>query len=139
MSVKHSLELNALNQLTRWHCLVFCLFSQGFLLRQLWIVNYSVKCQSNNLSNENINTDISKEMIFQVQVHFGILIHILSWNIYFRLLRRNNELKINNLWQKFWHNNWQSIIDVVETSAFVGLFVGQVSDLHPKICNSPKG
>ena len=30
-----------------------------FLLRQLWIVNYSVKSSSNNLSNENINTGVS--------------------------------------------------------------------------------
>ena len=30
-----------------------------FLLHQLWIVNYSVKSSSNNLSNENINTGVS--------------------------------------------------------------------------------
>ena len=28
-------------------------------------------------------------------VHFGVLIHILSWNIHFRLLRKIHELKIN--------------------------------------------
>ena len=33
--------------------------SRVFLLRQLWIVNYHVKSQSNNLSNENINTGVS--------------------------------------------------------------------------------
>ena len=33
--------------------------SRVFLLRQLWIVNYSVKSSLNNLSNENINTGVS--------------------------------------------------------------------------------
>ena len=35
------------------------------LLRQIWIVNYYVKCSSDNLSNENKNTGVSREMIFQ--------------------------------------------------------------------------
>ena len=39
--------------------------SRVFLLRQLWNVNYYVKSSSNDLSNENINTGISREMIFQ--------------------------------------------------------------------------
>jgi hypothetical protein len=48
-------------------------------------------------------------------VNFGIFIHVLSSNIYFRLLRRNSELKINNVLMNFHvHNNWRSIIDVVE-------------------------
>ena len=41
------------------------IYSRGFLQRQLWMVNYYVKCLSNNLSNENINTGVSREMIFQ--------------------------------------------------------------------------
>ena len=36
-----------------------------FLLRQLWIVNYYDKSLSNNLSNENRNTGVSREMIIQ--------------------------------------------------------------------------
>ena len=39
--------------------------SRVFLLRQIWIVNYYVKSSSNNLSNENINTSVSREIIFQ--------------------------------------------------------------------------
>ena len=39
--------------------------SRGFLLRQLCILKYYVKSLSNNLSNENINTGVSREMIFQ--------------------------------------------------------------------------
>ena len=39
--------------------------SRVFQLRQLWIVNYYVKSSSNNLSNENIKTGVSREMIFQ--------------------------------------------------------------------------
>ena len=37
--------------------------SRGFLLRQLWIINYYVKCSSNNLNNENINTGVSRGII----------------------------------------------------------------------------
>ena len=39
--------------------------SRVFLQRQLWIVNYYVKSSSNNLSNGNIKTGVSREMIFQ--------------------------------------------------------------------------
>ena len=35
------------------------------LLRQLWIVNYYFKSLSNNLSNENIKTGVSREIIFK--------------------------------------------------------------------------
>ena len=86
--------------------------SQGFLLCQSWIVNYYVKCLSNNLSIENMNTDFQRNYISKL-VHFGILIHILSCNIYFRLLRRKNELKINNL------------IDVVENKFGVTVMMYQ--------------
>ena len=34
-----------------------------FLQCQLWIVNYYVKSLSTNLSNKNINTGVSREMI----------------------------------------------------------------------------
>ena len=50
-----------------------------FLLRQLWIVNYYVKSPSNNLSNEKINTLCFQRNDFSKIVHFGILIHVLSW------------------------------------------------------------
>ena len=48
----------------------FCTFFttyRGFLC-QLWLVNYYIKCLSNNLSNENIKTGVSREMIFQKQL-----------------------------------------------------------------------
>ena len=45
--------------LPRYLELVQCAYRRVFLKRQLWIVNYYVKSQSNNLSNENINTDVS--------------------------------------------------------------------------------
>jgi len=54
------------------------LFSQVLLLRQIRIVNYYVKCSSDNLINENKNTGVSREIMFQKKVHFGILIHVLS-------------------------------------------------------------
>ena len=55
------------------------------------IVNYYVKFSLDDLSNENKNTGVSREMVFQKYVvHFGNLIHVLSWNIYFRLLRRKH-------------------------------------------------
>ena len=49
-----------------------------FLQRQLWIVNYYIKSLPNNLRNKNIKTGVSREMIFQKNVHFCILFHILS-------------------------------------------------------------
>ena len=42
-----------------------------------------------------------------------------KWNV-FRLLRRNNELKINYFLTNIWHNNWRSIIDVVENLGLLG-------------------
>ena len=83
--------------------LLFVAKSWVLLLRQIWIV----KCSSNNLSNENLNTGVSWEMLFQKIVVFGILINVLSWNIYFKLLRRNNKLKINNFLTNIWRNNWR--------------------------------
>ena len=39
--------------------------SKVFLICQIWIVDYYVKSSENNLSNENIKTGVSREMIFQ--------------------------------------------------------------------------
>ena len=39
--------------------------SPVLLLRQIWIFNYYVKCSSDNLSSENINTGVFIEIIFQ--------------------------------------------------------------------------
>jgi len=84
--------------------------SRVLLLRQIWIVNYYIKCSSDNLNNKN-----NKHWCFQRNdisrtVHFGILIHVLSWNIYFRLLRKNTIWKSTIIW---W-NNWHSLFDGVE-------------------------
>ena len=54
---------------------------QVFLLRQIWIVNYYVKCWSDNLSNEKKHWCFQRNDILEI-VHFGILSHILSLNIY---------------------------------------------------------
>ena len=43
---------------------VVCI-SRVVLLRQLWIIHYHTKSLSSNLSNVNIKTGVSKEMIFQ--------------------------------------------------------------------------
>ena len=40
---------------------------ESFYSVKLWIVNYYVKCQSDNLSNENTNTGVSREIILQKQ------------------------------------------------------------------------
>ena len=45
--------------------ILFIHISRIFLQRQLWMVNYYVKISSNNLSNENIKTGVSREMILQ--------------------------------------------------------------------------
>ena len=39
--------------------------SRVLLVRQIWIVNFYVKCSSHNLSNENKNTGVSREVIYQ--------------------------------------------------------------------------
>ena len=39
--------------------------SKVFLVHQLWIVNYCVKCSPNNLCNENINTGVSGKWYFK--------------------------------------------------------------------------
>ena len=80
--------------------------SRVLLLCQIWIVNYYVKCLSDNLSNKNKNTGVSKI------VHFGILIHILSWNIYFRLLRK-----------KTWTENQQLFDGMIDIKLFDGVEV----------------
>ena len=81
------------------------LINRVFLLRQLWIVNYYVKSSSNNLSNENIKTGVSKI------VHFAISIYILSCR------QQKHQCLCLHYWDylmNFWRNNWRSIIDVVE-------------------------
>ena len=65
-----------------------------------YYVNYgssiiTSKKSSNNLSNENIHWCFQRNDISKI-VHFGILIHILFWNIYFRFLRKKHKLIINN-------------------------------------------
>ena len=61
----HSFERDSKKNYTYVNATGFENNNQGFLLHQLWIVNHYVKCLSNNLSNENINTGVSIEMIFQ--------------------------------------------------------------------------
>ena len=39
--------------------------SRVLLFHQIWIVNYFVKFSSDNLSNENKNIGVSREMIFK--------------------------------------------------------------------------
>ena len=50
-----------------------------FLLRQSWIINYYVKSLSNNLSNKNTMTCVSRKMIFQKKSLFWHLNSVLSW------------------------------------------------------------
>ena len=77
------------------------------MLTELWIVKYL----SNNLSNENIKTVVSREMIFQKIFHFGNLIHVLSWR------QQKPKCLCFHCWDyltNFWHDNWWSRFDVVE-------------------------
>ena len=67
------------NYFERWHIVYivsnfFCAKSNSWLFRyysrvlllcQIWIVNYYIKCLPDNLSNENKNTGVFREMIFQ--------------------------------------------------------------------------
>ena len=76
-----------------------------------WNVNYHIKCLSIYHCNEKMKY---KHWCFQISKivsqknHLGILIHILSrknlFEMYSRLLRRNNDLKINNFYDE--HLMW---------------------------------
>ena len=86
-----------------------------------------------NLSNENI---VNKKWCFQISKivsqknHFGILIYILSWKhlfeIYFRLLKQNNKLKINNFLTNIWRDNWRFNIWCFKRTPLISLYVKNV-------------
>ena len=95
------------------------LFAMGSWAESFYDVKYWTSVITSNvpqkiLNNENIR---NKHWCFQIlkivslKNHFGILICILSWKhlfeMYFRLLRRNNKLKINNFLKNIWRNNWR--------------------------------
>ena len=103
------------------------IISQGFLVRLSIITSIIHKIIADfvniNLTNENV---ISREMIFSKIVShndFGILIYIFFWKfyfryMYFRLMRRNNKIKINNYLMNNWRNNWRSVIDTLENLSY---------------------
>ena len=68
---------------------------------------------TSNVCQINLRKDnIKKTLVFpDFKNNFGSLIYILSWKhlfeIYFRLLRRNNKLKIINFLTNIWRNNWR--------------------------------
>ena len=76
-------------------------------------MNYYVKCLSDNLSNKNKNSGVSREMILQKLVHFVILSHILSWNIHSTLLRKKTKTENQQL--------FDGIIDVTLFDGVEGL------------------
>ena len=84
--------------------------SQIFILRQLWIINYYSKSLSNNLSNESRNTGVSREISF---LHFDSRVWSGGQQKYQCLCFHYWDYLTN-----FWHNNWQSLIDVVERLNF---------------------
>ena len=58
---------------------------------------YTVKYGSSTITSESLSENLSNKNKHSVfPVHFDILIHVLSWNIYFTLLRKKHELKMNN-------------------------------------------
>ena len=94
---------------------------ESFYDVKYWTSITSSNVRQINFSNENIKNQhwcfqISK--IVSQKYYFGILIYILSWKhlfeIYFRLLRRNNKLEINNFLTNIWRYNWRSVFDVVK-------------------------
>jgi len=75
---------------------------------------YSVKygssiIMSDNLVNENINWYFQRNVISKI-VHFGILIHVLTWNIDSRLLRK-----------KTWTENQQLFDRIIDVTLFDGV------------------
>ena len=89
-----------------------CTIAESFYDVKYWTSIITSNVRQINLSNENIK---NKHWCFQISKivsqknHFGILIYILSlkhlFEIYFKLLRRNNKLKINNFLTNIWRNN----------------------------------
>ena len=92
------------------------------LAKSFYNIKYGSSIITSNVCQINLSNEIikNKHWCFQIskitsqKVHFGILIYILSWKhlfeIYFRLLRRNNKLKTNIFWQTFdvvkWIRYW---------------------------------
>ena len=76
----------------------FTFNSRVFLLRHLWIVNYHVKRQSNDICNENINTGVSVvfktkcELKCQNEQFFVNIISLETPVFMFSLLRLFEEL-----------------------------------------------
>ena len=67
-----------------------------------------------------LRNDISKI------VHFGILIHVLCWNIYFRLLRKNTNWKSTIIWR----NNWRYIICQSRRTRLMYLTLHGINHIH---------
>ena len=106
-------------------------YSQVFLLRQLWTVNYYVKSLSNNLSNKDINTEVNwcfQRNDISKKVHFDILVHILSWRKHFHF---------RDYLTNCWRNNWRSIIDLVERLCLCVSFLKYITSdaikIEPKV------
>ena len=71
-----------------------CTISWVLLLRQIWTVNYYVKCFSDNLSNENKNTGVSGKWFFK---------NSSFWHL-------NSFFDLKNLFQITEKMNWKSTI-----------------------------
>jgi hypothetical protein len=96
MSVKHSLELNASNQLTRWHCFVFCLFVCLFVGQvsdlnpkicnspkgwSVLFLSFQSQRKTNNLktTNSNLHQPIKTSQTGLVCLSFYSLIGLADW------------------------------------------------------------
>ena len=118
MSVKHSLELNASNQLTRWHCFVFCLFV-GLFVGQVSYLNPKI-CNSpkgwsvlflsfqflrktNNFKTTNSNLHQPIKKVKQVWFVYLFIVWLVKiQDLYFSNWLRNSVSKIYLVDRKNW-------------------------------------
>ena len=112
MSVKHSLELNASNQLTRWHCFVFCLFVCLFVGQvsdlnpkicnspkgwSVLFLSFQSQRKTNNFktTNSNLHQPIKTSQRGLVCLSFYSLIGENSGFIFFKLVVKFSEQDIS--------------------------------------------
>ena len=94
--------------------------SRVFLLRQLWIVNYSIKSSSNNLSNENI-----KHRCF-------CCLQDKTWTIFENIISLETPFLCFYYWDyltNFWRNNWWPIINIVERLSYCALKICHFTEI----------
>ena len=105
-------------------------FSRVLLLRQIWIVNYYVKCSSDNLSNETLGFP---EKLYLRNSSIWHLIHILKTFI-LDCWEKNTNWKSTNILQ----NNWCFIIWRSRRIRLMTSYLWEYPCNHPQSATTPR-